>query len=84
MVPMPKIACVGGGELLQDGEHQFLAAHLRGAFDALLLGEREQLGRFLLLEFLEIHVSFQSGWEMTHAPRPTGRPIMENGCCVVR
>ena len=48
---------VGGRELLEDGEHQLLAAHHRRAFDALLLGEREQFGRLLLLEFLEIHGS---------------------------
>ena len=48
---------VGRRHLLQDGEHQFLAAHHRRAFDTLLLGEGEQLGRFLYLEFLEVHVS---------------------------
>ena len=58
MVPLPEITSSFGGELLQDGEHQFLAAHLRGAFHALLLGERQQLGRFLDLEFLEIHCLF--------------------------
>jgi hypothetical protein len=46
---------LGGGDLLQDGEHQFLAAHHRRAFDALLLGKCQQLGRFLDLEFLEVH-----------------------------
>ena len=48
---------VGGRHLLEDGEHQFLAAHHRRAFDALLLGESEQLGRFLYLEVLEVHGS---------------------------
>ena len=49
---------VGGGELLEDGEHQLLAAHLRGAFHALLFGEREEFGRLLLLEIFEIHCLF--------------------------
>ncbi len=48
---------VGGGELLEDGEHQLLAAHHRRTLDALLFGEREQFGRLLLLEVLEIHGS---------------------------
>jgi len=50
---------IGGGELLEDGEHQLLAAHLGGAFHALFLGKCKELGRLLLLEVFEIHWSFQ-------------------------
>ena len=69
---------VGGRHLLEDGEHQLLAAHHRRAFDTLLLGECEQLGRFLDLEFLEVHGSSVWGGEMTHAPRPPGAVTVEN------
>ena len=84
MVPTPKIAWSAVGHLLEDGEHQLLAAHHRRAFDALLLGKREQFGRLLDLEFLEVHGSSIWCGEMTHAPRPPGAVIVESRQRVVR
>ena len=72
MVPMPKIAWSAAASFWRMANISSWRRIMRRAFDALLLGEREQFGRFLLLEVLEIHVSFQSGVGMTHAPRPTG------------
>ena len=43
------------GQLLQDREHQLLLAHDAGVLDLERFGESDQLGRLLVLEFLEFH-----------------------------
>ena len=43
------------GKLLEDREHQLLLAHDAGVLDLERFGERDQIGRFLVLEFLEFH-----------------------------
>jgi hypothetical protein len=43
------------GHFLEDREHQVLPAHGRCAFDLILLGHFDQLGRGLLLEFFQMH-----------------------------
>ena len=56
---------VQAGELLENGEHQFLLAHDRGVLDLVFLGEGEEFGRRFFLQVFEFHFphrgTFRSG-----------------------
>ncbi len=54
-------------EFLQDREHHVLLAHGRGILDLELLGERQQIGGFLVFEILQLHrlQAFLNGHENT-------------------